>query len=109
MTDQTVVADEKVRFIGQPVAAVAASDEDTAEEALGLIEVEYEELEPIFDVEKAMLPGYSTAPEWVRELGFGAGMGLANIKQCCESLEITSKVGQGTNLKMQFVMEQECA
>ena len=63
----------------------------------------------ISDVEEAMQPGYSTAPEWVRELGFGAGMGLANIKRCCESLDITSNMGKGTNLKMRFVMEKECA
>lgn len=61
------------------------------------------------DVEKAKRSGYSTAPEWVRELGFGAGMGLPNIETCCERLVITSKMGEGTNLKMQFIMEKECA
>ena len=60
------------------------------------------------DVEEAKRPGYSTAPEWVRELGFGAGMGLANIEHCCESLDIISTQGKGTNLKMRFIMEKEC-
>jgi anti-sigma regulatory factor (Ser/Thr protein kinase) len=54
----------------------------------------------IEDVEKAMQPGYSTASEWVRELGFGAGMGLVNIKKCADKMDLTSKVGQGTYLKI---------
>ncbi len=36
------------------------------------------------DVNQAMSPGFSTAPNWIRELGFGAGMGLANIKKCAD-------------------------
>ncbi len=51
------------------------------------------------DVELAMQPGYSTAPDWVRELGFGAGMGLHNIKKCSDELKLESKVGEGTNLQ----------
>ncbi len=51
------------------------------------------------DIEKAMRPGYSTAPDWVREMGFGAGMGLPNIKNCADEMHIDSKVGQGTNLE----------
>ncbi len=53
----------------------------------------------IEDVEKAMQPGYSTASDWIRELGFGAGMGLVNIKKCADRMELTSKVGKGTHLK----------
>jgi len=51
------------------------------------------------DIELAMQPGYSTAPDWVRELGFGAGMGLPNIKNCSDELKLESKVGVGTNLQ----------
>lgn len=51
------------------------------------------------DIERAMQPGYSTAPDWVRELGFGAGMGLPNIKNCSNELKLISKVGEGTNLQ----------
>jgi CBS domain-containing protein/anti-sigma regulatory factor (Ser/Thr protein kinase) len=51
------------------------------------------------DIERAMQPGYSTAPDWVRELGFGAGMGLPNIKNCADELKLESKVGEGTNLQ----------
>ena len=54
MNDQQILALEKVRFIGEPVAAVAAEDEDAADEAITLIEVDYEGLEPIFDPEKAL-------------------------------------------------------
>lgn len=50
------------------------------------------------DVELAMKPGYSTAPDWVRELGFGAGMGLPNIKNCSDEMKLASKLGEGTNL-----------
>ncbi len=51
------------------------------------------------DIEKAMQPGYSTAPEWVREMGFGAGMGLPNIKNCSDEMRLDSKPGKGTNLE----------
>jgi len=51
------------------------------------------------DIEKAMQPGFSTAPDWVREMGFGAGMGLPNIKNCTDEMKIDSKVGKGTNLE----------
>ena len=54
------------------------------------------------DVELAMQPGYSTAPEWVRELGFGAGMGLVNIKKCSDEMELKSTVPDGTHLTMRF-------
>src|SRR5215831_5573946 len=55
--DQTVVAFDKVRFIGDPVAAVAAVNEDIAEEALSLIKTEYEEIDAIFNEEEALKPG----------------------------------------------------
>ena len=54
--DYTPVAMDKVRYIGEEVAAVAAVDEDTAEEALDLIEVEYEVLPAVFDPEEALEP-----------------------------------------------------
>ncbi len=57
------------------------------------------------DIEKALEPGYSTAPNWVRELGFGAGMGLNNIKSCADSLDIISAPDRGTHLKISIPME----
>jgi CO/xanthine dehydrogenase Mo-binding subunit len=55
--DQTIVAVEKVRYVGDPVAAVAAVDEATAEQALNLIEVEYEELPAVTSIDEALAPG----------------------------------------------------
>ncbi len=52
----------------------------------------------IEDIDLAMQEGYSTAPEDAREMGFGAGMGLPNIKKCSDVFKITSKIGEGTEL-----------
>ncbi len=55
--DETALALDRVRFVGDEVAAVAAVDRDTAEEALALIRVEYEELPELFDIDAAMADG----------------------------------------------------
>ena len=52
------------------------------------------------DVELAMQEGYSTSTEEIRTMGFGAGMGLPNMKRYTESLEIETEVGVGTKLTM---------
>lgn len=52
------------------------------------------------DIELAMQPGFSTAPPWVQEMGFGAGMGLPNIKACADEMKLESKVGVGTRLEV---------
>ncbi len=52
------------------------------------------------DVEKALQPGFSTAPGWVRELGFGAGMGLPNIKKFTDKMTLRSTVEKGTHLEI---------
>jgi len=54
----------------------------------------------IKDINKAMQEGYSTAPDEIRSLGFGAGMGLPNMKKHTDSLEIESTVGVGTKIVM---------
>lgn len=54
----------------------------------------------IKDIEKAMQEGYSTAPDEIRSLGFGAGMGLPNMKKHTDHIEITSTVGVGTRIVM---------
>ena len=51
------------------------------------------------DIDLAMKEGYSTAPYEAREMGFGAGMGLPNMKQCSDELILDTKVGKGTTLK----------
>ena len=55
------------------------------------------------DVEKAMQEGWSTAPDTIRNLGFGAGMGLPNIKKYTDELRIDTKVGEGTTLYMKVL------
>lgn len=52
----------------------------------------------IKDIELAMREGYSTAPDEIRNLGFGAGMGLPNIKKYSDDLKIESEVGKGTTV-----------
>ncbi len=52
------------------------------------------------DVEQAMKAGYSTAPDEVRSLGFGAGMGLPNMKKYTDDMTIETKMGAGTTITM---------
>jgi serine/threonine-protein kinase RsbT len=54
----------------------------------------------ISDMSLAMQEGYSTASESVRELGFGAGMGLPNMKRYSDTLDVDSRVGEGTKVTM---------
>ena len=54
----------------------------------------------IADIEKAMEEGYSTATPQVREMGFGAGMGLSNMKKNSDSMKITSTPGGGTVVEL---------
>ena len=58
----------------------------------------------IADVEKAMQEGYSTAPDNVRSLGFGAGMGLPNMKRYTDDMRIDSVVGEGTTITMTVLL-----
>ena len=76
----------------------------------GIIEIEIDENKirititdegpGIADIEKAMEEGYSTASPQVREMGFGAGMGLANMKRNSDSMKITSEPGKGTVVEL---------
>lgn len=52
------------------------------------------------DLAKAMEEGFSTAPEEIREMGFGAGMGLPNMRNCSTKFDISSEVGKGTTITM---------
>lgn len=54
----------------------------------------------IADVSLAMREGYSTAPDNVRSLGFGAGMGLPNMKKYTDEMEIETELGVGTTIKL---------
>ena len=59
------------------------------------------------DTEKVFQPGYSTASEQVREMGFGAGMGLVNMKRCVDTIDLHSTVGQGTKLLMRIFIPNQ--
>lgn len=67
----------------------------------------YDDGPGIEDVSLAMRPGYSTANETVRELGFGAGMGLANIQRCVDSMRLESILGKGTSLKLKILLQNK--
>lgn len=56
------------------------------------------------DIKKAMQEGYSTAPEEVRSLGFGAGMGLPNMKKYADEFHIESQVGLGTTVTIKVYL-----
>jgi anti-sigma regulatory factor (Ser/Thr protein kinase) len=59
----------------------------------------------IKDIDMAMRPGYSTATEEMREMGFGAGMGLPNMKKNADTFKITSEVGKGTKLEIKVLLD----
>ena len=78
---------------GGGVAEVSVYDE--------YIEIVLDDRGPgIADIDKAMQEGYSTATDRVRSLGFGAGMGLPNMKKNTDKIEIFSTVGVGTKIVM---------
>ena len=86
----------------------AGSGRMTARVEPTLIRLNVEDNGPgISDVEQAMRPGFSTAPEWVRELGFGAGMGLSNIRKCADRMNLTSTVDKGTSLEVDISLEND--
>lgn len=82
---------------GGGIAEVVVSEE--------YIEIILEDTGPgIKDIEQAMQAGYSTASEKIRSLGFGAGMGLPNMKKNTDSMQITSNIGVGTRIVMRVML-----
>jgi CBS domain-containing protein/anti-sigma regulatory factor (Ser/Thr protein kinase) len=61
----------------------------------------------IVDVELAMKPGWSTATEEIREMGFGAGMGLVNISRCVDQMKLDSNIEKGTRLKLKIFLKDK--
>ena len=57
------------------------------------------------DLELAMKEGYSIAPDHIREMGFGAGMGLPNIKKNADNLQIETEVGKGTTVTIEVFLQ----
>jgi anti-sigma regulatory factor (Ser/Thr protein kinase) len=60
----------------------------------------------IADVDKALTEGFSTANEWIRSQGFGAGMGLPNVKRVTDEFAIQSAVGMGTMIQAVIKLDQ---
>ena len=71
-----------------------------------LLEIE-DKGQGIDNIELAMQPGYSTATEEMREMGFGAGMGLPNIKKNADAFRITSTPGKGTRLEINISLNSK--
>src|SRR5262249_7275736 len=92
--DQTIVAVEKVRHVGDPVAAVAALNSDAAEEALRLIDVEYEELPAVLDGHQA----FEAGGKFVHEPGRLPGSGVADLAEL--------KPIEGTNICTHFKLNR---
>lgn len=63
----------------------------------------------IENIALAMQPGFSTATEEMREMGFGAGMGLPNIKKNADGFQITSEIGKGTKLEIRIMLNGSTA
>lgn len=71
------------------------------------IHMELKDVGPgIVDIDKAMQAGYSTAPDDVRSLGFGAGMGLPNMKKNSDTMDIQTILGKGTTVTMTVNMPE---
>jgi len=87
--------DGKVRYAGEEVAAVAAIDEDLAEEALDLIKVDYEELTAVFDPEEAMQPGapqiHEEMPEVKNNVGFEVSFERGNVEEGFREADVIVK------------------
>jgi len=66
----------------------------------------YDDGPGIDDIEKALTPGYSTATEEIRDKGFGAGMGLVNIRSCVDEMTMKSSKESGTNLYMTMYLNK---
>jgi len=59
------------------------------------------------DIQQAMREGYSTAPDWIREMGWGAGMGLPNMKKNSDEFRIDSVVGEGTTVEIIIKIKED--
>lgn len=65
-----------------------------------MIKIRVQDMGPgIENIELAMTEGYSTAPDYIREMGFGSGMGLPNIKRNSDTLTVNSVAGEGTTVE----------
>ena len=73
------MAREKILYVGHPVAAVAATSQSIADAALGLIEVEYEVLPHVIDVDEAMAPDAPILHDWIKTAGIDGPTNISNV------------------------------
>ncbi len=91
----------EVNIVAHAYQGVITADIDPGRVFLRLVD----EGPGIEDIEKAMTPGFSTASQEVREMGFGAGMGLPNISRNADVLNIHSIPGKGTTLEITILIK----
>jgi len=93
----------EVNIVAHAYGGKAVCDVDTSRVQIRLIDSG----PGIPDIAKAMEAGYSTASAKVREMGFGAGMGLFNINRCVDKMILESEPGKGTRLEMKIYLQPE--
>lgn len=103
--DWSILAIEKVRFIGDEVAAVAAIDEEIAEEALGLIRVEYEELPAVYDPLEAMKPGAPLIHDKERNIVAEFKLSRGDVDQAFKESDVVHSASYYTNQVYQAYLE----
>lgn len=107
--DELPLADEKVRYIGDAIAAVAALDEDTAEEALELIKVDLEELPAVFDPVEAMKPGAPAIHDSVENnIAKSFTMECGNVEDGFEKADIIIEDVFRTHAQAHCSLETHC-
>ena len=109
MADRHPLAVDKVRFIGDEVAAVAAVDEDIAEEALRLIEVEYEELPGVFDPEEALAPEATKVHEVENNIGLATRIEVGDVEKAFRDAYLVHESKYRTQLVVHAAMEPHAA
>jgi len=103
--DWMILAVDKVRFIGDEVAGVAAVDEDTADEALSLIQVEYEPLPAVFDPIEAMQPGAPLIHNKERNIVSEFGLSKGDIEKAFQESDVVHPAQYYTNQVYQAYLE----
>ena len=101
--DPDIIRRVSIAMYEGEINMVIHADGGTADVSVGLDEIDITLADKgpgIPDVEKAMQKGWSTASEEVRSAGFGAGMGLPNMKKNTDEMEIETEVGVGTTIHM---------
>lgn len=109
MADRYPLAIDKVRFIGDEVAAVAAVDEETAEKALKLIEVEYEELPAVFDPEEAMASGAPKVHDVESNIGLATAIEEGDVEKAFREAYLVHESSYRTHLVQHAAMEPHAA